>query len=663
MIGRSPLSKGPWRVFTVLAALNGLLALGLAWGKDGLLSGAGRWYPLVPWPLYDEAINGYYALQLDQHWSWRPFFFFSQLPPFYIWLLSLLHRMTGDPLLGLRLEPLLLWVLTFPTAYFAARPFLDRRNAGLFTVLSGLGFGGLFFSNISHQAVLLLPWEYLLMGCLGRLGADKKKEGPWTWAAFGLLLGTGFYTYFAWPLVALWAGIIAFLILARKKGHLSPNVLFAGVPFLLALFPMAHALIQGGYGSYFRFLWTFKPGNDWSGQVHDLFWTLSSFLWGDPSHEFTYGPVWGGFFNPLAGAAVILGLTDLYRRRREGVSRAFFLGLGIFLLPALATRHVTLVREITVLPLLTFAAVLGLRSLFAGWKGRKGALGLGLFLCLSIGLDLVHLAKAGNFLRNLQESQKTVELERAYQALDGIQNEQGPGWILTAFSNDLFTYDRSLSVACYPFNLAQNPRLDPNAGNWTAVVTNIHLRPFLQKRFPNASFQWLSDKDHAVRDDYNGGLMLMTIPGRPSSGILEWIEWDRRIRGISDAAMELPVAQARRKTLADLEGILPALPKDPFLRSCYWEMLYTGYNWENRYGGGNIRENFPRTVAALRAGITEGYPTAYFLNELGTCYAILGDQAKAKEFFQKAVRAPLDLTPAAENLGSLGRPSGQGKGP
>jgi hypothetical protein len=614
---------------------------------------------LVSWPLWDEAINGYYALQLDQHWSWRPFFFFSQLPPFYIWLLSLVYKITGSLLTSLRFEPALIWALSLPAAYWAARAFVPRSSALLFVALSGSDFWALFFSNISHQAVLLILWEYLLIGFLGRLGKTPDNKRGSLCFGLGLILGTGFYTYFAWPLVALWAGVVILWILRDQKAQKKKALFMLGLPLAIMVLPMVLAFFHGDYGSYFAFLWSWKGGNDWAGQTQDLFWTLCSFFWGNPLREFTYGPVWGGFFNPLTGAAALLGIFSFYQSRKEGINLAFFGGLSLFLVPALFTHHVTLVREIAVLPLLSFAVLRGLELLLDGFNIQKTIKGLGLFLVLSTALDLHHLTREKEFIGKLLEAQKTFENSQAFLALDELQKTKGPGWVLTSFSHDLFTYDRSLSVACYPFNLAQNPHLDPVSGRWTAVVANAHLKPFLEKRFPQASFQFLSDAAHAERDDYNGGLMLMVIQDPPSKEVQNWIEWDRKVREISDQTMELPVAQARSRTLEGLQEAPPS--QDPFLRSCYWEMIYTGYSWIDRYGGGNIQENFPKTLSALQMGLSQGYPTAYFYNELGTCYALMGDKEKATVSFEKAIHAPLDLTPAKENLKALEEMKKDGK--
>ncbi len=609
----------------------------------------------LSWPLFDETVNGYYALGLDRQWTWNPFFFFSQLPPLFIWFLCLLFKTLGSFLAAIRWEPILISILVLPAAYAAARAFFSRSFSLLYLALMGFSFWALFFARISHQGVLLVLWEYLAIAALGlALGSSGPARNRWL-VLLGFLLGTGFYTYFSWPLPALWVGTLALGAIWKEKRARLVSFLCLALPILACLAPLFLALLQGQYGSYFQFLWTLKTRDSGLTQLETTCYCLSSFLWGNGHGDFYYGPVWGGFFNPVLGAALLVGSLELWVSRQQPESRAVLIGIPLFLLPGFVTNSLTDMREIQVLPLLTFLAALGLGSLAAGLSRARGLLFLGAFLALSAGLDFIHLLKFGDYINGYWKSQKTAESAKAFGILDQVRAKDGPGLILTAYSNDVYTYDQSLLVSTYPFNALLNPRLSPASTRWLAVVTNAHFQPFLARRFPEAQFTRLSKQDETAGDNFNGGLMLMVVPltskNRPLLG--SWMETDRLFRDMAAQVMNLPIAEARRATLRILSQALPGLPKDPFIRSCYWEAVYFNFNWENLYGNRDVKTNFPAAVQALQRALREGYPTAYFYNELGSCYALAGDYTNARRAFEQAIRAPLNLTPAADNLKAL----------
>lgn len=95
-----------WAILTVSVLLR------LAWFGD---------FP--NWPIYDEMINGYFAMKLNQHWDWRAYFFWTQLPPFLIWMLALLFKILPSTLFSIRLLPILISMGILPVAYGAIRQF------------------------------------------------------------------------------------------------------------------------------------------------------------------------------------------------------------------------------------------------------------------------------------------------------------------------------------------------------------------------------------------------------------------------------------------------------------------------------------------------------------------------------------------------------------
>ena len=635
-----------WLAFPspIVIAIFGLVAIGLRLFEA---------FDFIRWPLFDETVNAYYALGLDQHWSWTPFFFYSQLPPLFIWLLLILYKLTGSFLLALRVEPILISILILPAAYFAARAFFSRSVSFAYLLATGFAFWALFFGRISHQGILLVLWEYLALFCLGH-AMRKQGQSRQRWLVMlSVLIGTGFYTYFSWPLVAAWVFGIALYGCREKGTNTLADFACLTLPCLLFLTPLLIKMEEAGYGSYYRLLWSLKGINDWQLQLRNTLGCLTSFLWGNSTRDFYYGPVWGGFFNPPMGAAVLIGMGELVNLRRDPLAKVFWLGLFLFLAPAFVTNTLTDMREIQALPLLTFAAVLGLAKIAQIFTKPRHKINFIVFVIfVSTILDSVHLFKFGHYINSYWASQKTAESEAAYRILEQVQRRSGAGYVLTAFSNDVYTYDQSLAISTYSFNASLNPRLRLERPQWVALITNVHFKPFIEKSFSEAQVTWLSKGTEMNRDNFNGGLMLAVLPltGKNQPILLNWIAADKQFREISAQVMDLPIEAARRKILEKLSGMLPALSRDPLIRACYWEMVYFNYNWENLYGDHDFSKNFPAALFAIQKAIQEGYPTAYFFNELGGLLCLQKDYNGARKAFLKATQCPVNLTPASENL-------------
>lgn len=182
--------------------LPGWIWLGLLLAALGLRL---VWFGNFPnWPLYDEMINGYFAMRLDQHWDWHPFFFWTQLPPFLIWALALLFKVIPSTLTAIRVLPFLLSVLILPLTYGSVRNFFPKSTSFLYLAVVSTGFGFLYFGRICHQGLLLLLWEFMVFYCVGKfMRTTTQSENSFWLVICGITIGTGFYTYFSWPVVGL----------------------------------------------------------------------------------------------------------------------------------------------------------------------------------------------------------------------------------------------------------------------------------------------------------------------------------------------------------------------------------------------------------------------------------------------------------------------------
>ncbi len=605
----------------------------------------------IPWPLFDETVNAYSALKLDQHWTWYPFFSRFQLPPLLIWMIFLGFKVLGSFITVIRFLPIVLSLILLSLAYPVACAFFSRFFSFLFFSLTALSFGTLFFGRFCHQGLLMLVMEYLVFWGLGRFFKSPTRSSALKSFLLGLCAGIGFYTYFSWLLVAFLLSFCLFCFLIRQSQVKSSGIWFI-LGILPPLIPLVTAALAKGYGYYLGELWSLKTGNDWDGQVQTTSFCLSSFLWGNHSGFFSYGPVWGGFLNPVLGSFFLMGLVELWRFREKLFTQAILGGMVFFIVPAVMTNTLNNIREIQAVPFLLLVSAVGVQKLVGTFSGPGRWLLLIFILSASLTLDFIHLEKFSSYITRNVESQRTFEIQKAYEMLDQIHYREGPGLVLTSFSNDTDTYDQSLLISTYPFNASKNPSLDPLKARWLSIVTNIHFQPFLLKRFSGSQWFRLSAEGSRAGNDYSGGLVLGVIPLDPINRekLTDWIQADSEFSEMSAKVMDMPVIQARRKILELLAEMKPGLSVDPFVRSCYWEMVYFNNNWENLYGDKNLPRNLSAALQALQNAIREGYPTAYFYNELGSLLAIQGDRAGALSAFKKAVLSKPNDTPAAENL-------------
>src|SRR5579872_6433426 len=169
-----------------------------------------RFYRLtsLSWPYADEGLFGYFATLQGEKWDWRVFHDFRTTPLVYSWGLSLFYRFLGHSLSTLWLYPALWSLGCVPLAWMAARLAYPRSLAFLIFCWMSLSFWPLYMGRFSTQCVFLVFWECLTFFALAKYLTQQKSPSAskniWILA---FLTGTGFYTYLAWPLVALMVGL------------------------------------------------------------------------------------------------------------------------------------------------------------------------------------------------------------------------------------------------------------------------------------------------------------------------------------------------------------------------------------------------------------------------------------------------------------------------
>jgi 4-amino-4-deoxy-L-arabinose transferase-like glycosyltransferase len=183
---------------------------------------------LSTWPITDEGYHGFLALDLFKTGKFHFFYTVARFPPFYIWSLAGFFRLVSPSLFSLWLFPALLSCLTVVLAYLAARRTENRSFTLFFTALTALSFWPVYAARYSHPAVLMLLWEYLALWrlvCFTQSDdAHRTKESFW----LGLTVGTGFYTFTAWPAAAV---VFSLPVLAHLHKSLKKKWLLCAVYF------------------------------------------------------------------------------------------------------------------------------------------------------------------------------------------------------------------------------------------------------------------------------------------------------------------------------------------------------------------------------------------------------------------------------------------------
>lgn len=590
---------------------------------------------LSKWPGADEAANAYYALELAKEGKWQWTYLFTGMPPLYVWLLGACFKVFGVSLTTLWGLPAFLSVLTLPFVFLGARNLFSQSFSVILTALTAFSFWPLYVARFSVQGQLMVFWMAVLFFLLSLFQKqDGWKVSKWAGIGLGFWAGTGFYTYTSWIVVAL---AVTGFILRRSwvKGQWGLFLQFIFPGFLLFL-PLGWSVIHRGGGN-FSYVLQNPFGSGWPG-LNDL----ASFFWGSrlPPNLFAYRPFWGGFLNPVLGAACLYGLWMLLitASSPKALGGLFFL----LMLPGFLTGGLDSFRVIQVLPLLLLGAALGLTAFLSSFAFRRHWVAVGTLLALSVGLDSYHLFGVYGSLWTQPKDNwfaiKSVERMRAFGILKELGKKEGPGLILSELVPD--TYDQSLEVMDFPFNAAENPHL--TQARWAAILINVHYQPYLSQVFPGGRNFWLAS-DAGFPD---GGLTLYVIPlpcSKPE--VLDhWVQLDRSLSGLTDLVFDNRDWRPRTPVTQSLFGLFPVAGEDRFLQACLWEKIAENEYWDHHYDA---------QVTALREAIEKGLSMAHLYNDLGALYLRHHRYSEAREAFWKATHGRPDHTSAAAGLAAL----------
>jgi hypothetical protein len=601
---------------------------------------------LSTWPIYDEGMVGFCSLQIAQKGIHHLFYMFSQIPVFYLWLLSCVFKLFGPSLFSLWFLPAIISALWVPLAYLTARHYFSKSFSFFCVLLAGLSFWPCYIGRFSVNENLLLPLETLAFLWLAKcLHAESDQKQNLFSFILGLTLGLSLYAVFLhWISVLFMVGLTASYLFWKKRPSL---LIFLGAGFAFPAIPFAVIYFQSENISYFHLLSSASLSEPWLDKLKDAWNTPKGLFWGVSAHELCYKPLWGGLINPVLGALFGIGLLESLKSHQRALYRWLSAAGLIFLLPGMLVEDFEFYRILPVLVILIPLIALGWARLTKGFSARWAAIILFGLITASTALDFHQLFQVYPHLWDspvywVQEF-KSINDDRAYQLLQNKAQTEGPGFVFADFTPGF--NDQNLNLADYGFNAAANDKLDSEKVQWAALVVNVNYQPFLAQRLGAGKTYWLS-KDLNIPD---GGSMLWIVEINESNRAIfnHWRKAQLALNGYLTEYFEhlnFKENNSYSKILNALDQTYPFFQKDPFLETCYWEKRADLFSRINL---------FTEAAENLTNAVKKGYPAAHLFYHLGTLQILTQKKAEAEKYLRQAALAPINFTQSSSLLKQL----------
>jgi 4-amino-4-deoxy-L-arabinose transferase-like glycosyltransferase len=351
----------------------------------------------VPPGLYhDEAYHGLDAVDILQG---QLLFYFpanNGREPLFIYLIALAVGLLGRSPFALRLVAFFAGLLTVAATAAMGWELFSRRVGALAAAVLAVTLWPVHLSRVGFRAVLLplfialTAWQAMrgVRGAeaRGRKGAraQARRAGWWChWLAAGALYGLSFYTYTAARFTPVAVAVFGLYVLATQpairpwrrlrsaqaaiRGRLWRGVGLAVLAALMVVAPLAvyavgHPGVVLGRLDQVSVLNPAINGGDLWGTLgaHTLRTLGMFFVRGD--RIWRHNVPWRPIFDPLLGAAFILGLVAALRRARRAPATGFVLiWTAVMSLPTLLAEDAPhFLRAVGVLPVVVFLPALGL---------------------------------------------------------------------------------------------------------------------------------------------------------------------------------------------------------------------------------------------------------------------------------------------------------------
>ncbi len=298
--------------------------------------------------------------------------------PLFIYLVAGLIGLLGRSPFALRLTSAFIGMLTVAATAAAGRALFSRRVGLLAAAVLAVTLWHVHLSRVGFRAVTL-PLLIALTVWRGAVAVRTGRRRDWLTA--GLLYGLSFYTYTAARFTPVALGLFGlYALTAFGPRRLRPYARGAGLAALaaavalipLALYTARHPeVVLGRPDQVSVFNPAISGGDPWGTLGRHALRTLGMFfVRGD--RIWRHNVPWRPVFDPLLGAAFLLGLVAIIRRARRDPAAGFALiWTATMALPTvLAEDAPHFLRVVGMLPVLALLPALGLDSL-AGIEPRR----------------------------------------------------------------------------------------------------------------------------------------------------------------------------------------------------------------------------------------------------------------------------------------------------
>lgn len=376
----------------------------------------------VPPGLYhDEAYYGLDALDVLQGHLSLYFPANNGREPLFVYLIAVTVGLLGRSPFALRLGSCLAGLLTVAATMAAGRTLFSRRVGLLAAAVLAVTLWHVHLSRVGFRAVTLpllialTLWQGALACQCSLRGSAGEKRPARRWIAAGALYGLSFYTYTAarFTPVALLAFALYTLATGRRRRPSPwrlPQERLIGLGILAALvtvlplvaYTFLHPdIVLGRPGQVSVFSPAINRGDLWRTlDAHTLRTLGMFFVRGD--RIWRHNVPWRPVFDPLLGAAFLLGTAVALRRaRQEAGTGLVLIWTAVMALPTLLAEDAPhFLRSVGMLPVLMFLPALGLDWLWQVGTGARLPLRLIVALVLLVGLGSTVWAYFGNYARS-----------------------------------------------------------------------------------------------------------------------------------------------------------------------------------------------------------------------------------------------------------------------
>jgi len=555
---------------------------------------------LPDWPLADEAKVGLLGIGQSHQWHWNLLWAEDRLEPMVFWIMGLYFKIIEPSFFSLRLLPALFSIAVPLAGYWAARQYFSKSTSFLFCWLMSFSFWELTLSRFLSTVMLVPLFECLCFALLGMfINQIGQNYGRKHLFLLSLLAGIGFYTWTNW--ISIWLPIAAILFMIfyfNKAKNKKFFVVFLAVT-ILTIWPLVLARLSPDGMSHIRDVGGFPT-------LKPLFLYLRGLFW-DGIISFPFGSNWGGFFNPLLDALILMGVLYLFQTAKKHFMFSIMLCLFPPILLGAFTKSVELYRILPLFPFLTLFAALGIRSLIPDNYNSRSLSFVVFCLLVSFGLDAYNFIfhYSNTLLSPPRQQWRSVEYLNAYQALKQWSEQNGPIDVFTEWNPDYD--DKTLNITVYPFNALENSKIAQNQVSWAAFLIDMDYTPFLKKCFPHVISHLLNPNLSPNDLHHLLGIFLIPTTDIPLSVLNQWIK--------THQACEQIAFSIKNKKPSEHWAVYEKAFSDLAIEQTHDRFL-TSILWERAASFPLMDGNFQSTALDLQKAIQDGYPVPHLRQNL-----------------------------------------------